>query len=129
MFTFEPDADSVWSTLTIEDGFQFDQSKWSGLLSAFTNLRFVEPVSKSEKAEYGFEKPQAVMQIEYLNEDGETISGELIIGNQDAAGNYYAKWTGSAYVTLISSYNAERFVNLTAEDYSSQIATEESPNQ
>ncbi len=129
VFTFEPDADSVWSTLTIEDGFQFDQSKWSGLLSAFTNLRFVEPVSKSEKAEYGFEKPQAVMQIEYLNEDGETISGELIIGNQDAAGNYYAKWTGSAYVTLISSYNAERFVNLTAEDYSSQIATEESPNQ
>jgi hypothetical protein len=128
-FTFEPDADSTWSTQALEEGFQFDQSKWSSLLTGFTTLRFVEPVSKSEKAEYGFEKPQARMQIEFSTENGETESGELVIGNQDDAGNYYAKWTDSAYVTLISSYNAERFVNLTADAYSSQIVTEESPDE
>ena len=129
VFTFEPDADSTWLAQPVEAGFQFDQSKWSSLLSGFTNLRFVEPVSKPEKAEYGFEKPQARMQIEFSDENGETKSGELVIGNQDKAGNYYAKWTDSAYVTLISSYNAERFVNLAADDYSSAVITEESPNE
>lgn len=128
-FPFEPDADSVWSSQFLEEGFQFDQSKWSSLFSGFTNLRFVEPVSKSEKAAYGFEKPQATMQIEYSNENGETKLGELVIGGQDEAGNYYAKWTDSVYITLISSNNAERFVNLTADDYSSSIATEESSNE
>ena len=124
-FIFELDADSAWTSQSVEQGFQFDQSKWSSLLTGFSTLRFVEPVSKSEKTEYGFEKPQARMQIDYSTEDGELKSAELIIGNQDAAGNYFAKWTGSEYITLISSFNAERFVNLTADDYSSQIATEE----
>lgn len=128
-FIFEPDADAVWTSQSVEEGFQFDQSKWSSLLTGFTTLRFVEPVSKSEKTEYGFEKPQARMQIDYSTEDGELKSGELIIGNQDAAGNYFAKWTGSEYITLISSYTAERFVNLTADDYASPIATQESPNE
>ena len=128
-FIFEPDADSIWSAQPLEAGFQFDESKWSSLLSGFTTLRFVEPVSKSEKPEYGFEKPQASMLIEFSNENGETKTGELLIGSQDAAGNYYTKWTDSEYVTLISSYNAERFFNLTANDYSSPIATEESPSE
>ena len=128
-FIFEPDAESVWSAQPIEVGNQFDQSKWSSLLTGFTTLRFVEPVSKSEKPEFGFDTPQAVMDIEYSNDTGETKSGKLVIGNQDEKGNYYLKWTESEYIYLISSYNAERFVNLTADDYSSPIATEESGNE
>ena len=127
-FIFTPDAESVWSGQPLEEGYQFDQSKWSSLLSGFTTLRFVEPVSKSEKAEYGFDTPQAVMEIEYSTETDETKSGKLVIGNQDENGNYYVKWTESEYISVISSYNAERFVNLTVDDFSSPIATEESDN-
>ncbi len=125
-FIFEPDADSVWSAQPLEEGNQFDQSKWSSLLTGFTTLRFVEPVSKSEKAEYGFDTPLAIMNIEYSSDSGQTISGKLVIGSQDGSGNYYATWNDSDYIYLIPSYNAERFVNLTVDDYSSQIATESS---
>lgn len=125
-FVFEPNAESEWSAQPMEEGYQFDQSKWSSLFSGFTTLRFVEPVTKAEKAEYGFDTPQAVMDIEYTNDTGETKSGKLILGSQDGSGNYYVTWSDSDYIYLIPSYNAERFVNLTTEDYSSQIATEES---
>lgn len=128
-FIFEPDTEAVWSAQPLEEGFQFDQSKWSSLLSGFTTLRFVEPVSKSQKAEYGFETPQAVMDIEYETDTGQSMSGKLVIGSQDGSGNYYATWSESDYIYLIPSYNAERFVNLTTDDYSSQIATEESSNE
>lgn len=127
-FTFEPDGESSWSGRPLEEGYQFDQSKWSSLLSGFTTLRFAEPVSKSEKTEYGFDTSQAVMEIEYTADTGETMTGKLEIGSQDGSGNYYARWSGSDYIYLIPGYNAERFVNLTADDYSSQIATEESGN-
>lgn len=125
-FIFEPDADSVWSAQPLEEGSQFDQSKWSSLLTGFTTLRFIEPVSKSEKAEYGFDTPLAIMDIEYSSDSGQTMSGKLVIGSQDGSGNYYATWSDSDYIYLIPSYNAERFVNLTVDDYSSQIATESS---
>lgn len=128
-FKFEPGADTVWSGQPLEEGYQFDQSKWSSLLSGFTTLRFVEPVSKSKKTEYGFETPQAIMNIEYSTESNPSMSGRLIIGSQDGSGNYYVTWSESDYIYLIPSYNAERFVNLTADDYSSSIATEESDNE
>jgi hypothetical protein len=98
-------------------------------LTGFTTLRFVEPVSKSEYPEYGFDTPQAVMNIEYATDSGQSLSGKLVIGGQDESGNNYVTWSGSEYIYLIPSYNAERFVNLTADDYSSLIATEESGNQ
>lgn len=127
-FTFQPDAESVWSGQPLEEGDQFDQSKWSSLLTGFTTLRFVEPVSKSENPEYGFDTPQAVMNIEYTTDSGQSMSGKLVIGTQDDSGNYYVAWSESEYIYLIPSYNAERYVNLTADDYSSPIATEESDN-
>ncbi len=127
-FIFEPGSESVWSGQPLEEGYQFDQSKWSSLLSGFTSLRFFEPVSKSEKTEYGFETPQAVMDIEYGTEANPSLSGKLVIGSQDELGNYYVAWSESEYIYLIPSYNAERYVNLTADDYSSSIATEESDN-
>jgi hypothetical protein len=127
-FVFEPDTESVWSGQPLEESYQFDQSKWSSLLSGFTTLRFVEPVSKSENPEYGFAIPQAVMNIEYSTESNPSMSGKLVIGSQDASGNYYVVWSESDYIFLIPNYNAERFVDLTVDDYSSPIATEESDN-
>ncbi|PKO06147.1 MAG: hypothetical protein CVU41_08535 [Chloroflexi bacterium HGW-Chloroflexi-3] len=128
-FIFAPDAESVWSAQPLEEGYQFDQSKWSSLLSGFTTLRFVEPVSKSEKSEYGLDTPQAVMDIEYSTDTGPSISGKLVIGSPDGSGNYYAAWSESNYIYLVPSYNAERFVNLTTDDYSTQVASEESDNE
>ena len=128
-FIFETDAESAWSGQPLEEGYQFDQSKWSSLLTGFTTLRFVEPVSKSENTEYGFDTPQATMKIEYSTDTEETKSGKLVIGKQDENGNYFVKWTESEYIFVISSYNAERFINLTTEDYSSPMATEESGNE
>jgi len=128
-FAFEPDANSVWSTNQIEEGAEFDQSKWSSLLTGFTTLRFVEPVAKTELPEYGFDTPAATLMIHYANDAGEPQFGELVIGGQDSAGNYYAKWSDGEYIYKISSFNAERFINLSTDDFSSTIPTEETGNE
>jgi hypothetical protein len=127
-FVFEVDSDSVWSTNQVAEGFEFDQSKWSSLFTGFTTLRFVEPVSKTDQAKYGFDTPLSSMQIFYSNDAGEPLTREFVIGSQDDSGNYYAKWSGSEYIYKISSFNAERFINLTTEEFSSPIPTEEPDN-
>lgn len=125
LFSFEPSEGSDWTSERLDEGTQFDQSKWSSLLSGFTNVRFVEPVSKTELSEYGFSTPSAEMVIEFTQENGEITTETLLIGSQDEIGNYYTKWTGSDYIFLISSFNAERFINLGVDDYSSPLPTEE----
>jgi len=129
VFEFTAVDETNWTANQIEEGFQFDQSKWSSLKTAFTTLRFVEPVSKSNKPEFGLEDPTTKMKIDYTNDSGEEFFGELLIGNQAEDGNYYVKWSGSDYIFKVSSFNAERFTNLTTENYSSPIPTDEPGNE
>jgi hypothetical protein len=124
-FVFTHDDESTWSSQQLEEGYAFDQSKWSSLETAFTALRFVEPVSKTIIPEFGFDNPVTTMEIEYSDESGQLKTDQLLIGNQDENGNTYVLWSESDYVYKVSSYNVERFVNLTFEDYSSPIPTEE----
>lgn len=123
-FVFEVDEEGTWASDQIEEGTQFDQSKWSSLKTALTTLRFVQPVSKSSQPEFGLDNPVTKINIEYTNEQGQTTNGQLLIGGTDDEGNYFVKWSGSEYIYKISSYNAERLTNLSTEDYSSLIPTE-----
>lgn len=123
-FEFSKNADSQWQANKTESGGEFDATKWSSLLSAFTNLNLVEPVSKSIKPEFGLDKPAASITFSYVNESGEQATDELLIGNTIENGNYYVKWSGSDYVFLVSGYNAERILNLKSSDYSTVPATE-----
>jgi len=86
-------------------------------------------VAKTELPEYGFDTPAATLMIHYANDAGEPQFGELVIGGQDSAGNYYAKWSDGEYIYKISSFNAERFINLSTDDFSSTIPTEETGNE
>lgn len=124
-FVFRTGEENTWTSEQIEEGYQFDQSKWSSVKTALTTLRFIEPVSKTSQPEFGLDTPITEINIEYTNEQGETMKGELLIGNTDDQGNYFVKWSGSEYIYKVSSYNAERSINLTSEDFSSPIATEE----
>lgn len=124
-FVFLTGEENTWTSEQIEEGYQFDQSKWSSVKTALTTLRFVEPVSKTSQPEFGLEDPITVINIEYTNEQGDPVNDELSIGTTDDAGNYFVKWSGSEYIYKVSSYNAERSINLTSEDFSSLIATEE----
>lgn len=123
-FVFEADAEGNWSANNLEEGFQFDQSKWSSLQTAFTTLRFLEPVTRIMQPEFGLDDPETILKIEYTDEQENTINSELLIGNSDDVGNYFVKWSESDYVFKVSSYNAERITNMTAEDYSSPVPTE-----
>jgi len=123
-FVFQVDEEGNWVSDQIEEGTQFDQSKWSSLKTALTSLRFVEPISKSSQPEFGLDNPVTEVNIEYTNEQGETTNGQLLIGSTDDAGNYFVRWSGSEYIYKISSYNAERLTNLSTEDYTSPIPTE-----
>ncbi|HSM25330.1 MAG TPA: DUF4340 domain-containing protein [Anaerolineaceae bacterium] len=125
VYQFMAVDETSWTSDQIEDGYQFDQSKWSSLKTAFSTLRFVEPVSKTNQPEFGLDNPTTTMKIDYVNDSAEEFSGELQIGNQADDGFFYVKWSGSDYIYKVSSFNAERFTNLTAEDYSSPIPTEE----
>ena len=125
-FLFTNDSEGNWTSERVQEGYQFDQSKFSSLLTSFTNMRLVAPVSKTDSAEFGLSDPQATVEIHYTDDSGADLSGVLLIGNTDNDNNYYVKWSENEYIFKISSYNAERITNLTTEDYSSQIVTEES---
>ncbi len=125
-FLFTLDSEGNWTSNQVQEGYQFDQSMFSSLLTGFTNMRLVAPVSKTDSPEFGLSDPQTTVEIHYTDDSGTELTGTLIIGNTDEENNYYAKWSGNEYIFKISSYNAERITNLTSEKYSSQIPTEES---
>ncbi len=123
IFQFQKDATDQWTSEQLPTGSQFDQSKWSSLLTAFSTMRMVEPISKTVLPEYGFTTPSATIQIDYSDDAGTALSGTFIIGTKDESGNYYAQWSHSDYIYKISSYNAERITNLDMTAYSSEIPT------
>ena len=124
-FIFTVDSEGQWTSEQIPEGYQFDQSMFSSLLTGFTNMRLVAPVSKTESPEFGLTDPQATVEIQYTDDSGAELIGKLVIGSADEDNNYYVKWSANDYIFKISSYNAERITNLTSEKYTSQIPTEE----
>lgn len=123
-FHFSKDENSNWTSPELSGDESIDASKWSSLLSGFTSIRLVEPVSKTSQPTYGLENPTASLVLNYLDENNATQQGELIFGNMDESGsNYYAKWSQSPYVVLVSSYNADRIINLSKADFLPTPAT------
>ena len=117
-FHFFKDESNNWVSQELSPDETIDASKWSSLLSGFTNIPLVEPVSKTSQAAYGLENPTANLVLTYQDENDATQQGELIIGNKDESGsNYYAKWNQSPYIVLIASYNADRIINLSKESF------------
>ena len=117
-FHFFKDDSNNWVSQELSADETIDPSKWSSLLSGFTNIPLVEPVSKTAQPAYGLEQPAASLTLTYQDANDATQQGELIIGNKDESGNnYYAKWSQSPYIVLISSYNADRIINLSKESF------------
>lgn len=117
-FHFFKDESNNWVSQELSADESIDASKWSSLLSGFTNIPLVEPVSRTSQAAYGLEQPTTSLVLTYQDDSDATQQGELIIGNMDESGNnYYAKWSQSPYIVLISSYNADRIINLSKENF------------
>ena len=117
-FHFNLDASGSWTNQELTADESFDASKWSSLLSGFTNVRLVKPVATNALPAYGLDSPQASVTITYQDENNALVEGVLTIGNADETGsNYYAKWSQSPYIVLISSYNAERILDLSKNDF------------
>lgn len=122
-FIFEADSEGVWSSEQIDEGDQFDQSKWSSLKTALTTLRFVEPVSKTLSPEFGLDDPDTIVVLSYSNDQGEILQGELWIGNADEQENYFVKWSDSEFIFKVAGFNASRLTGLSSEDFTSPIPT------
>ena len=122
-FQFIRGADNNWQFVNpVTDG-PLDPSKWSSYVTAFTNLRMVMPISTQLDEQYGLQNPAARVTL-HFSENGEEKVAELVIGKQDEQDqNYYAKWSLSPYVVKISSFNAERIINLTLMDLVTSQAT------
>jgi hypothetical protein len=117
-FHFIKDNENNWKCEELVSDETLDPSKWSSILSGFTNIRLVAPVSKTAQTRFGLDNPTANLHVIYLDESNNSQEGELIIGSKDESGsNYYAKWSLSPYIVTISSYNAERIINLQKEDF------------
>ncbi len=122
-FVFEADSEGVWSSKEIEEGYQFDQSKWSSLKTALTTLRFVEPVSKTPSSEFGLEDPDTIVVLSYSDDQDEILKGELWIGNTDEVGNFFVKWSGSDFIFKVAGFNASRLTGISGDDFTSPIPT------
>lgn len=122
-FQFQKSVDNTWQFADQTENETLDASKWSSYLTAFTNLRMVMPVSTQMEDAFGLSNPKAKVTL-HFTENGESKAGELTIGQQDSRDqNYYAKWSFSPYVVKISSFNAERIINLAKTDLISTPVT------
>lgn len=115
-FQFIRGEDATWQFAEPNNGEVLDPSLWSSYLTAFTNLRMVIPVSTSLEDRFGLSSPLAQVSLHYL-EDSADKAATLTIGQQDPTDqNYYAQWSLSPYIVKISSFNAERIINIALTD-------------
>ncbi len=116
-------ADNTWQFIGANSDETLDPSLWSSNLTAFTNLRMVVPISTTVEDRFGLSSPLAQVSLHYI-ENGAEKDATLAIGQQDPTDqNYYALWSLSPYVVKISSFNAERIINLALMDLVAPQAT------
>ena len=122
-FQFSRGADNAWQFAGSNSAETLDPSLWSSYLTAFTNLRMIVPVSTSVEERFGLNSPTAQVTLRYLENSAEK-EATLTIGQQDPIDqNYFVQWSNSPYVVKISSFNAERIINLALTDLVTPQAT------
>jgi hypothetical protein len=120
-----PEAEN-WVMMGLPKGEEFNSNNLVSMLTRLTNLQMTAPLGKTEKPEFGLDKPSAVVTVTYQDADAGAQTVVLRIGALDAADNsYYVHASNAEYYVKIPKYSLQDFVDRTMDVF---LKTEETQN-
>lgn len=111
-------VNDTWVMKGLATGENFDQTKFTDMLSRVTTLDITSPLGKSAKAEYGLQPPSAT--ITFTLQQAATSNKPIVIqvGAKDTSDNTYTVLTTeSPYYVRVSGYALDEFVTHTKQNF------------
>ena len=115
--------DGKWLYDGLKEGEIFDQSAMDTFLVQASSIRMTSPLGKSVKESYGFDDPQAVLNV-VVNSEGERQRHTIKVGTQ-LDDDYVVSASTSEYYALVSSYNGSNLVEKIHSDFIETASDEE----
>ncbi len=103
---------TTWELKGLAASESFTEANFTTTLTRLSGLNMVKPLSKTAKAEWGMDKPQATVTI--ASQDGQSIA--LQIGAKEGE-NYVVKSSAADYYVEVASFSVESFINEGRERY------------
>ena len=117
--TFEfSKVNDAWVMKGLSTGENFDQTKFTDMLSRVTTLDITSPLGKSAKAEYGLQPPSATITLTLQQAATSNKPIVIQVGAKDTTDNTYTVLTTeSPYFVRVSSYTLDEFVTHTKQNF------------
>ncbi len=113
---FAKNAQSQWTQPGAADTSKFDPNSVTTLLGRLSSLAMVKPLGKTDKPEYGLDKPMATVTV-IVSATASTKVTTLRIGTKDKDGNYPVISSDSQYVVAVAGANLDPFVNASQDTF------------
>jgi hypothetical protein len=107
---FAKNAQSQWTQQGVVDAGKFDPNSVTTLLGRLSSLSMLNPLGKTDKPEYGLDKPTAAVTV-VVSDTASTKVYTLRIGTKDKDGNYPVISSDSQYVVAVAGANIDPFVS------------------
>jgi len=113
---FAKNAQGQWTQQGIVDVNKFDPNGVTTLLGRLSSLSMLKPLSKTDKPEYGLDRPTATVTV-VVSDTASTKVYTLRIGTKDKDGNYPAISSDSQYVVAVTGANLDPFVSANQDTF------------
>ena len=118
-WSFTKDAQNQWTMAGLSASDKFNPDSVTTLLAALSNTPMQQPLGKTNKPEYGLDKPQAVIALtiqESITATAKTIT--LSVGAKDPKDNSYVVISSeSPYYVSVAQFTVEGLVARKRDDF------------
>lgn len=116
-FRFTKDDAGKWSMEGLAAGETLDENVVKTLLGRLEAWWMMEPLGKTEKPEYGFDKPTAVITVEAKDQAGSSRTYTITVGARMEDNSYVIRSSESPYYVRVSEFSAQDFVSKGHQDF------------
>ncbi len=117
-FEFEKDEAGAWTMKDLAADETLNENNVKSLATRVASVRMLSPLGKTERDEYGFKEPSAVVTVETGDAEGNTKTYTLRVGAKDDEDNSYVVISSeSPYYVRVSEYTVKDFVERTRDDF------------
>ncbi|MGQ9667459.1 MAG: DUF4340 domain-containing protein [Anaerolineae bacterium] len=116
-FRFTKDDAGKWRMEGLAEGETLDENVVKTLLSRLEAWWMMKPLGKTEKPEYGFDKPNAVITVEAKDQAGTPKTYTVTVGARMEDNSYVIRSSESPYYVQVSEFSAQDFVSKGHQDF------------
>jgi hypothetical protein len=117
-FAFTKDDAGNWAMEGLAPGEVLNQNNVGSLAMRASSLRMLRPLGREAKAEYGLESPNATLEVQTRDAEGNESVYIVHVGSLFGDGEgYVAKSATSPYFVLLADYTVDDLMNKTRQDF------------